>query len=195
MENEVKEPAPKYNYISPEEYLERERTAEYKNEYYYGQVLAMSGASLKHNYIDINLITAIGGFLKEKKCRILPGNMRVSTPSHDSYMYPDALIVCGEPELEDDKFDTLTNPSVIFEILSPSTRSIDKGRKFFFYQQIASLQEYIMIDSLKRFIHLARKQSNKLWEMETLDEKTESLFIRTINFELSLEQIYINTGL
>lgn len=110
-------------------------------------------------------------------------------------MYPDALIVCGEPQLEDDTFDTLLNPAVIFEILSPSTRSIDKGRKFFFYQQIPSLQEYIMIDSLKRFILLARKQPNGSWIFESIHEPMGSLFIRTINFSLSLEEIYTGTGL
>ena len=195
MENEVKEPAPKYNYISPEEYLVFERTAEYKNEYYYGQVLAMSGASLKHNIIDRNLLRTIGPFLKGKDCNILPGNMRVSTPNHDSYMYPDALIVCGEPVLEDKQFDTLTNPSVIFEILSPSTRSIDKGRKFFFYQQILSLQEYFMIDSLKRFIHIARKQSDQSWVVETINEEITQILITTINLHVSLDEIYDGTGL
>ncbi|MBL7749553.1 MAG: Uma2 family endonuclease [Chitinophagaceae bacterium] len=195
MENEVKEPAPKYNYISPEEYLEKERTAEYKNEYYHGQVLAMSGASLKHNIIDRNLLSNIGSFLKGKDCQVLPGNMRVSTPTHDTYMYPDALIVCGDPLLEDDKFDTLLNPVVIFEILSPSTRSIDKGRKFFFYQQIPSLKEYIMIDSLKRFIHIARKQSDNSWIMETITDEQSHITIVAINYTFSLDLIYEGTGL
>lgn len=195
MENEVKEPAPKYNYVSPEAYLAFERAAEYKNEYYYGQILAMSGASLKHNIIDRNIISTIGQFLKGKNCNILPGNMRVSTPTHDSYMYPDASIVCGEPILEDDQFDTLTNPSVIFEILSPSIRSIDKGRKFFFYQQIPSLKEYIMIDSLKRFIHIARKQSDQSWVVDTINKEVTRILITTINFPLSLDQIYEDTGL
>src|SRR5262245_1704327 len=103
MENELKEPAPKYNYVSPKEYLAMECKAEYENEYYYGQVLAMSGANLRHNYIESNLMVSLSAFLKNKECRLLGGNMRVSTPSHDSYMYPDALIVCGKPELEDDK--------------------------------------------------------------------------------------------
>jgi len=195
MENEVKEPAPKYDFISPEEYLERERAAEYKNEYYYGQMLAMSGASLRHNRIDGNIISNIGNFLKGKNCMILPSNMRVSTPSHDSYMYPDASIYCGEPQLEDDKFDTLTNPSVIFEILSPSTRSIDKGRKFFFYRQIPSLKEYIMIDSLKRFIQIARKQDDDSWKFEDLNETHPSLHIQTINYHFPLSEIYYDTSL
>jgi Uma2 family endonuclease len=195
MENEVKEPAPKYNYISPQEYLVIERAAEYKNEYYYGQILAMSGASLNHNRIDGNLISNIGIFLKGKNCRVLPSNMRVSTPSYNSYMYPGASIVCGEPQLEDDQFDTLLNPSVIFEILSPSTRSIDKGRKFFFYQQIPALKEYIMIDSLKRFIQAARKQADESWKFETIDEAHTVLHIQTINFQLALSEIYYDTGL
>lgn len=195
MENEVKEPAPKYNYISPQEYLAIERAAEYKNEYYHGQILAMSGASLNHNRIDGNLIASIGLFLKGKNCRVLPSNMRVSTPSYDSYMYPDATIVCGKPELEDDQFDTLLNPSVVFEILSPSTRSIDKGRKFFFYQQIPSLREYIMIDSLKRYIQIARRQSDESWKFENMDETHTDLHIQTINFQLPLSEIYYDTGL
>jgi Uma2 family endonuclease len=120
--------------------------------------------------------------------------MRIGTPSRDSYMYPDVSIVCGEIKLEDDKFDTLTNPSVIFEILSPSTRSIDKGRKFFFYQKIPTLQEYIMIDSTKRFIQFARKQPDELWKIDILDSKAETFFVRTIDFHLSIEQIYTGTG-
>jgi len=195
MENEVKEPAPKYNYISPQEYLEMERAAENRNEYYYGQVLAMSGASLKHNMIDANLMANIVNYLKGKNCRILPSHMRVSTPSHDSYMYPDASIFCGEPQLEDDKFDTLLNPSVIFEILSPSTSSIDKGRKFFFYRQIPSLKEYIMIHSTKRFIQIARKQEDEPWKFEDLNESDAYLNIQTINYQFPISDIYEGTGL
>jgi Uma2 family endonuclease len=90
MENEVKEPAFKYNYLSPAEYLAAGRAAEEKHEYYDGVVLAMSGAGRKHNYIASNLYTDIGHFLKGKNCRILPSEMRVSTPTRDSYIYPDA---------------------------------------------------------------------------------------------------------
>ena len=138
MENEVKEPAPKYNYISPEAYLAAERASESRSEYYEGHIIAMAGASLKHNKIAMNLYREVGSFLKGSICNILPSDMRVSTPSHDSFMYPDAVIVCGEPQLEDDKFDTLLNPSAIFDILSPSTSNMDKGRKFFFYREIPS---------------------------------------------------------
>ena len=190
MDNEVKEPAFKYNHISPAEYLAAEREADEKHEYYDGLVLAMSGASLNHNRIEMNLSIQIGNFLQEKSCEILPGNMRVGTPAQDAYMYPDAIIVCDKPKLEDDVFDTLMNPSVIFEILSPSTRSIDKGRKFFFYNQISSLQEYIMIDSRKQFIQLGRKQADGSWMFEYISDANASLFIRTIDFFLPLSAIY-----
>lgn len=195
MANEVKEPAFKYNYITPADYLLSERLAAEKHEYYNGQVLAMAGAGLKHNQIQANLLIGIGSYLKGGQCSILPGDMRVATFEQDAYMYPDALIVCGKPELEDDVFDTLLNPSVIFEILSPSTRSIDKGRKFFFYQQIPSLQEYIMIDCLQTFIQLARRQSNGAWVIEIINHPDAVLFIRTINCTLPLGEIYANTGL
>jgi Uma2 family endonuclease len=195
MENEVKEPAPKYNFISPDEYLEKERASEERHEYYDGLILAMSGASLEHNRIDRNLVRELGNYLKGKECEILPSHMRVSNPSRENYLYPDASIVCGKPELEDDKFDTLTNPSVIFEILSPSTQGADKRRKFFFYIQIPSLEEYIMIDSKKRYIVAGRKQPGGLWKFEELHEEAKSLNIETINFFLPLSDLYEGTGL
>ncbi len=188
MENKVEEPAFKYNYTSPAEYLAAERASEEKHEYFDGHIYAMSGASLKHNRITSNLISNIGQFLKEHPCEILPGDMRVSTPDHSSYMYPDALIVCDEPVLEDDKFDTLLNPVVIFEILSPSTRSIDKGRKFFFYQKIASLKEYIMLDSLTMMIQYSQKQPNGTWVLQTITEG--HLFIESVGLQLNLSDIY-----
>ena len=114
MENEVKEPAPKYNYVSPEEYLEMERASSEKHEYYNGYVIDMSGARLKHNQIAVNLYTKLGSHLEGKNCQVLPSDMRVATPDRNAYMYPDATIVCGEPLLEDEKFDTLLNPSVVF---------------------------------------------------------------------------------
>ena len=161
METDVKEAVPKYNSITPAQYLEMERASEYKNEYYDGYVQAMSGASLKHNIIASNIAAKVDHFLNGKNCRMLQSDMRVCTPSSDSYMYPDALIICGKPEIEDDKFDTLKNPSVIFEIISSSTALYDKGRKFFFYQQIPSLLEYIMIDSKKNLFSLV---ANKLMD-------------------------------
>ncbi len=195
MENDVQEPAPKYNYITPEEYLEMERKSQYKHEYYDGQVIAMSGARMAHNRILSNLITQIGPYLEGKDCSILPSDMRVSTPNHNSYMYPDATIVCEEPQLEDEQFDTLLNPVVIFEILSLSTKNFDKGEKFSYYRHIPSFREYIMIDSTKKFIEAARKQADGSWQFEEITKPDASLIIRSIRYMLPLEKIYYRTGL
>lgn len=194
MENEVKEPAPKYNYILPEDYLAEERASENKHEYYDGHIVAMSGASLRHNIIQRNLIGNLFSFLAGKGCQVLPSEMRVTTPSHDYYMYPDAVIVCGEPELQDNQFDTLLNPSVIFEILSPSTAGLDKETKFFFYRAISSFKEYILIDNTRKLIFASRKQADNSWVFENIDEN-KTLTIQTISFTITLQDIYDGTGL
>jgi Uma2 family endonuclease len=195
MENELKEPAPKYNYITPDEYLEIERESEEKHEYYDGFVIAMSGARLRHNQIEANIIGIIVNYLSNKECQVLPLNMRVSTPNRDAYMYPDATIVCGEPELEDDKFDTLLNPSVIFEIRSPSTQKYDTGYKLLHYKNIPSLKEYIMVDTGKRFVQIVKKQADGAWRFEDIDDTAGNLFIQTIGLNILFDDLYAKTGL
>ena len=144
-DNIINEPAPKYNYTSPEEYLIAERAAKEKHEYYEGKVVAMAGASLNHNEIVTNLARHGGNLLEGKDCRIYVNDLRIQILSKGTYTYPDATIICGNPEFTDDHFDTIKNPSVIFEIISPSSEDYDKGKKFFYYMQISSLQEYILI--------------------------------------------------
>jgi len=195
MENELKEPAPKYNYITPDEYLAMERASDEKHEYYDGFVIAMSGARLRHNRVARNLYAKIGSFLEDKECELLPSDMRVSTPNRDAFMYPDLSIVCGEPQLEDDKFDTLLNPSVIFEIWSPSTQRNDRGYKLTYYKNIPSLNEYIMVDTAKRFLVIVRRQADGAWRFEDIDNSVGDLFIQTIGFNISFDDIYAKTGL
>ncbi len=178
--------------ISPEEYLSIERGAKEKHEYFEGKVVAMAGASLAHNRIVANLVKKIGNFLEGKSCEILPSDIRISAPSYKSYMYPDATIVCGEPELEDDKFDILKNPSVIFEALSPSTEDHDRGKKFFFYRQIPSLKEYILIDTTKYFIEISRRQPDNSWLFEEISQKDSALHIAAIDYALPLKELYRN---
>ena len=195
MENEVKEPAPKFNYVSPDEYLAMERGSEEKHEYYDGYVTAMSGARLKHNQVAVNLLVDIGSFLKDKHCQVLPSDMRVATPNRDAYMYPDVTIVCDEPQLEDDKFDTLVNPSVVFEIWSASTEKNDKGYTLIHYKDIPSLKEYVMIDTARRFVQLMRKQEDGAWRFEEISASTGELYIQTIHFKIDFTDLYRNTGL
>jgi Uma2 family endonuclease len=190
MENEVKEPALKYNYTTAEEYLEMERVSQEKHELHNGIVITMSGASLEHNQIVRNLIGNIYPFLKGKSCSVFPSDFRTKVPTKDSFTYPDVTIVCGEPELMDDHFDTLLNPSVIIEVLSPSTEKYDKGLKFLYYMQIPSLKEYIMINSTGVNIHVSRKQNDSSWKFEEITDRTTSLIINTIEYNISMDDIY-----
>ncbi len=190
MENEVKEPALKYNYTSAEEYLEMERASQEKHELHHGTIITMTGASLKHNQIVRNLIGNIHPYLKGKSCSVFPSDLRTKILTKDSFTYPDVTIICGEPELMDDHFDTLLNPSVIIEVLSPSTEKHDKGFKFFYYMQIPSLKEYIMISSTGINIHISRKQNDASWKFEEITDPAASLFINTIEQNIPMGDIY-----
>lgn len=191
MENKVEEPALKYNYISEEEYLELERTASVKHEYHKGEIFAMSGASLKHNRIFTNIFTDIGYKLKGKSCVPYGGDLRIHVPKNSLFTYPDISIICGEPELTDNKFDTATNPSVIIELLSQSTRNYDKLEKFSLYRDITSLQEYILVDTQKMHIEKHIRNSDKSWQLTDYKSMEDNLLISTVNISISLKDIYL----
>jgi Uma2 family endonuclease len=180
--------------ISPQEYLAFERGAKDKHEYFEGKVIVTAPGSLMSNRLAVNLLAEIGTLLKATPCRILPSNMRIGVPSRQSYMYPDAVIVCDEPQMEDGQFDTLKNPMVIFEILSPSTEDHDRGKKFFFYRQIPSLQEYILIDTTKPFVEISRREENGAWKFETLDDPKGQLFISSIGISIPISEVYRNVS-
>lgn len=187
----IEEPAPKYHTLmTPAEYLSWERKEETKHEYASGTIVSMAGASPKHNLILSHIISATGSFLKGKPCNIYPSDLRIYVKSKESYFYPDASIICGELEMSDDIKDTVKNPSVIFEILSPSTEDYDLGKKFFYYLQIESLKEYITIDSTKQHIRIGRKQPNDAWKFEEYTQTNQSLWINTIEFSIPLYDMY-----
>lgn len=187
--------APVLQYISPEEYLIQERAAEYKHEYFKGEIVAMASASLAHNTIVSNIIRRIGNILDGTPCRVFPSDLRVSVSSEQSFTYPDATIVCDDPEMLDDKFDTLKNPSVIFEVISPSTENNDRGRKFFFYMQIPSFKEYILINSTNIYVQAGRRQADDSWKFEDIKDISAALFISTIGHKIPLQEIYSNANL
>jgi Uma2 family endonuclease len=194
MENILNEPAVKYNYLSQEEYLEAERNAEQKHELINGKIFTMAGASLNHNQIVANVLSEIHFFLKRKPCRVFPSDLRVAVASVNSFMYPDVTIVCDKPELLDEKFDTILNPSVVIEVLSPSTESHDRGTKFFNYQQIPSLKEYILVSSTAIHIHVITKKDDGLWKFETITDISASLSINTISQQILLSDVYLDVN-
>jgi Uma2 family endonuclease len=177
-------------YISKKNYLDTERLAVEKHEYFKGEVFAMSGASIAHNKIAMNSAIDIGSKLKGKKCQPFGSDLRIHIPKNTLFTYPDISIVCGEIQTTDDKFDTVTNPSVIIEILSHSTRNYDKGEKFTLYREIDSLQEYILIDSERIMIEKFIRNSDNSWQLTEYKTIEQSFSIATVNIEMQLQDIY-----
>jgi Uma2 family endonuclease len=190
MENEVKEAAPKYNYISPEEYLAIEREAFEKHEYYKGEVFAMSGASLRHNDITSNVFGALVVFLKGKNCKAYGSDLRIHIPENSLYTYPDISIVCGKPETTDSFMDNITNPSVIIKILSKSTMNYDRGTKFNLYRSIPTLKEYVLIDSNSIMVEIYSRLNDNSWILKEYQHLSDSIYISPIDLTLLLKDIY-----
>ena len=193
---EIREPAVQYGVIlNPEDYLSWERLQLYKSEYVDGKVIAMAGASIKHNRIFGNIFTKIHAYLKGKPCNIFPSDLRVLVKSKDAYFYPDATIVCGELDLSDDFKDTIKNPTVIFEILSPSTTDYDLGRKFFYYMQIDSFKEYITIDTATLQVRIGNKQDNGAWLFKEYTTLNDSFTIQSIALTINLQEVYSDVNI
>lgn len=181
--------APALKYISIEDYLLAERAATEKHESYQGEVFAMSGASLRHNRIQMNITRHLGNKMEGKSCDIFGSDLRVHIPNNSLFTYPDAVIVCGEPQLLDKAQDTILNPSVIFEVLSPSTQSSDRGDKFKLYRDIPSLQEYVLVATNKVGVQYYSKQNN-VWTLHEFSDFSDAINITTIDCTLLLAQIY-----
>jgi Uma2 family endonuclease len=174
-----------------EEYLESERAAEYRHEFLDGQIFAMAGESLSHSRICTNLSGEARTKLKGKPCEALSPNMKVRTSSASLFAYPDLTIVCGEPQFHDVKKDVLTNPQVIFEVLSPSTEIYDRTTKFQRYRLgNETLTDYILVSQDKTFVEHFTKQSDGNWLYRSFSEMTDLVRIETVDCELSLSEIY-----
>ena len=177
-------------FLTPEQYLEIERKAEYKSEYYRGEMFAMAGASLAHNTLVANLIGELHGKLRAGPCRVLPSDMRVRVSATELYTYPDVVAVCGEPRLLGNQMDTLLNPSLLVEVLSPSTEAYDRGRKFEHYQSIESLGEYLMISSDRIHADLYTRQPDGRWLLTSATRLEDSLDLQSVGCSLALAGLY-----
>ena len=174
---------------TPEEYIALERKATLKSEYLNGEILAMSGASLAHTLITGDIETELNIQLRNHKCKVITSDMRVKTERTSAYFYPDVVVFCGEPQFEDNVFDTLLNPILVIEVLSPSTEAYDKGEKFAHYQEITSLREYLLVsqDRLRVEHHRLIKTQ---WVQTEFHRPEDVLPLTSIGCELRLQDIY-----
>ncbi|MBD2168734.1 Uma2 family endonuclease [Calothrix membranacea FACHB-236] len=175
---------------SIEEYLTQEESAEYRSEYRNGEVVAMTGGSINHNRIIRNLSRLLELGLQEQPYEVFISDLRLWIPRYQQYTYPDILIIKGEPIFQEGRNDTVINPSIIFEILSKSTRSRDRGDKFTYYRSIPEFQEYILIDQYQFHLEQFSKTSEGNWLFKESDDEDGVLTLASANCQIPHRQIY-----
>ena len=178
--------------LTPQEYLAIERNADCKSEYYDGEMFAMAGAKRWHNLIAGNVAKRLGLQLDDRQCEVYASDMRVKVSPTGMYTYPDVVIVCGEPHFEDRHLDTLTNPTVIVEVLSESTEAYDRGDKFAHYRRLESLTDYVLISQDKmRVEHYVRYgEAGKQWVLTEINDPNDTLNLTSLDCAISLRDIY-----
>jgi Uma2 family endonuclease len=180
-----------HSFVSPEEYLEWELQTEHKNEYLNGQIFAMAGVSIHHGQIAGNIFGNLFIQLRGGRCKVHASDTRVRTHGASMYTYPDVMVFCGEAQVQKYKgSDTLLNPVVIFEVLSPSTQKYDRRRKFQMYREIPSLQAYILVSQDRVLVERYSRQPDGEWQRLALDGVDATLDLPSIPAKLKLSDIY-----
>ena len=175
-----------------EEYLRIERDASEKHEYRDGQILAMAGGTVNHSLIVANVVSELHGALKGKRCRVFESNLRVRIPRTPLYTYPDATVICGPVQIDprDSSGQTVTNPRLIVEVLSPSTEGYDRGEKFHRYLLLDSLEEYVLVSQETPQVETFFRQTGGSWLFTPVSNLESRLLLRSLQIELSLAEIY-----
>jgi Uma2 family endonuclease len=182
-------------YVTPEQYLEYDRNSELPNEYLFGEIVPMEAGTPWHSLIIANVITAVKNRLSGSPCRVFSSPLRVSLDPKKGYVHPDVAAVCGQLEYLDAKKDTVTNPKIAVEVLSPSTEDHDLGRKSRLYRNVASLTDLIFIEQNKIGIeHQFRLASGK-WDYTMLEDVAGVLKIESLNCEIPVSEIYAGVEL
>jgi Uma2 family endonuclease len=176
--------------VSPQEYLRRERLAPFRSEYRGGRVVAMAGASRIHNRIVTNISTSLDLQLRDRSCNNYSNDMRVSVRGGKGFSYPDVVVTCGQEVFEDHHRDTLVNPIVIIEVLSPSTEAYDRGEKFLDYQMIPSLEEYVLITPSPRRFEVYRRQADGSWLYHSWAFSPVPIVLQSIECTLTPDEVY-----
>lgn len=180
----------KKSYVTPEEYLAFERATEYKNEYFDGETVAMTGASRKHILITGNIAAELRAQLRGRPCETYPSEMRVRIPSANLYTYPDVVVACGTPEFEDAEVDTLLNPVLIVEVLPKSTSSYDRGAKFDYYRTLPSLEEYLLVAQDEYHVVQYVRQRDGRWLLADIRGAEGSVELTSVGCVLTLSDVY-----
>jgi Uma2 family endonuclease len=178
--------------LSEQEYLAQEREAEVRHEYWFGTVVAMSGGSERHPLITLNVAGELRHALKRRGCRVYSSDMRLRVTPAGLYVYPDIMAVCVEPAFADARNDTLLNPTVIVEVLSPSTEKYDMGAKGWHYRTLESVRDYVTVAQDSPRIEICHRTSSREWVISITEGIDATLRIESLNVEIPLAEIYAN---
>ncbi|GAB4457203.1 MAG: Uma2 family endonuclease [Armatimonadaceae bacterium] len=173
-----------------DEYLEMEETAEYRSEYFQGQIFAMAGATREHGIINLNVAALLLAQLRGGECRPFANDMRVKITETGLYTYPDVVVVCGNQEYEGGRGTTLLNPVLIIEVLSVSMEAYERGEKFQHYRQIPTLYEYLLISQNQQRIERYSRNPQGNWALDEVTGETGELALHSVPARLTLEAVY-----
>jgi Uma2 family endonuclease len=184
--------------MTVEEYLAFERASPTKHEYMAGTIRAMSGASVAHNIITVNIVATLHPQLRQRPCTVFPSDMRLGLVEKHMYVYPDVMVVCGELAFADNTRDTLVNLAVIIEVLSPSTEAYDRSKKAQYYRTIPSLQEYVLVGQDEPLIEHFVRYSAYQWLFSEIKDVKGQVRLVSIDCSLDLAEVYakvfVNNG-
>lgn len=176
-------------HYTEDDYFAVEASSGVKHEFYQGEIFAMAGASVAHNHLSANVLTALRGAVRPHGCSAFGSDLRVKTPD-GLFTYPDVMVVCGPIALTQDRPDTVTNPQVIIEVLSDATRDYDRGEKFSLYQAIPGFQEYLLIEQDRLCVEHWQRQPTGDWTLQTYTSLDTTLALSTLGVSLPLREIY-----
>lgn len=174
-----------------DDYLAAERQCrDERHEYVDGEVFAMTGASWEHNLITSNLTRELSQALKRRPCFVLSNDMRVRVESANAGTYPDVAVVCGDPGFHDDRRDTVTNPTLLIEVLSPSSEGYDRGGKFASYRQLPSLRQYVLVAQDRIAVDVLTRETDQRWVLTAYDTLDQTLVLDAIDCTLPMAEVY-----
>lgn len=177
-------------HYTPEEYLELEEKAEYKNEYRDGEIVPMTGGTTNHNQIAGNFYANLKFSLKKQNYRVYIGDVRLWIPKYRQYTYPDVMVIQGQPVYTGTSTTTVMNPLLIAEVLSKSTQNYDQGNKFLYYRSIPEFKEYILIDQYQYHVMHYVKTADGKWIFDEIESEFATLSFETIDFQIALTDLY-----
>ncbi len=177
-------------YYSLEEYLAFEEKASYKSEYYQGQIYQMAGGSANHSRISLNASLELTLALRGKGCEVFNSDMKIAVKANTLHTYADASVLCGEVEFAAGRDDIITNPLLLVEVLSPSTRNYDRADKFLLYRSLTSFKTYLIIEQRQVYIECYQYQPDNSWQLRTYTDSTQNLKLESLGIEIPISALY-----